>query len=93
MHVDDMILISIDDHVVEPPTVFDNHLDAKYKDRAPKHETLASGAEVWSFQGRKLPNIGLNAVVGRVPEEYGMEPTAYSQMRRAASTRTSASAT
>jgi len=81
MRTDDMILISIDDHVVEPPTVFDNHLDARWKDRAPKQEKLAGGADVWVFEGRKLPNIGLNAVVGRVPEEYGMEPTAYSQMR------------
>lgn len=81
MKNDDMILVSIDDHVVEPPGVFDNHLDDRWKDRAPKHETLANGAEVWVFEGRKLPNIGLNAVVGRVPEEYGMEPTAYAQMR------------
>ena len=29
----------------------------------------------------KLPTIGLNAVVGRVPEEYGIEPTAMSQLR------------
>jgi predicted TIM-barrel fold metal-dependent hydrolase len=81
MRLDDMILISVDDHVVEPPDVFDRHLPARYKDRAPRHETKANGTEVWSFNGRSLPNIGLNAVVGRVPEEYGMEPTAYAQMR------------
>jgi len=26
--------------------------------------------------------VGLNAVVGRVPEEYGVEPTAFSQLRK-----------
>jgi predicted TIM-barrel fold metal-dependent hydrolase len=36
---------------------------------------------MWVFGDRQLPNIGLNAVVGRTPEEYGMEPTAYDQMR------------
>ena len=81
MQTDDMIMISVDDHVVEPPTVFDHHLAAKYKDQAPKVVTKSTGADFWSFQGRELPNIGLNAVVGRLPEEYGMEPTAYSQMR------------
>ncbi|MFP6641399.1 MAG: amidohydrolase family protein [Myxococcota bacterium] len=81
MQLEDMILISVDDHVVEPPDVFDHHLAAKYRDQAPKIVEKPSGAEMWSFQGRELPNIGLNAVVGRVPEEYGMEPTAYAQMR------------
>ena len=81
MQIDDMIMISVDDHVVEPPTVFDNHLAQKYKDRAPRSIRKANGAEMWVFGDRQLPNIGLNAVVGRTPEEYGMEPTAYDQMR------------
>lgn len=81
MQIDDMILISVDDHVVEPPTVFDNHLAQKYKDRAPRSIRKPNGAEMWVFGDRQLPNIGLNAVVGRTPEEYGMEPTAYDQMR------------
>ncbi len=81
MQIDDMILISVDDHIVEPPTVFDNTLDARYKDRAPKLIKKKDGTEMWKFGDRQLPNIGLNAVVGRVPEEYGMEPTAYAQMR------------
>ena len=32
-----MILVSVDDHVVEPPDVFEHHLPAKYKDIAPAH--------------------------------------------------------
>ena len=27
---DDMILISVDDHIVEPPDMFKNHLPKKY---------------------------------------------------------------
>jgi hypothetical protein len=34
--VDDLILISVDDHLIEPPDIFVNHLDAAYQDRAPK---------------------------------------------------------
>ena len=30
MNVDDLILISVDDHLIEPPDLFVNHLDAKY---------------------------------------------------------------
>ena len=36
MDLDDLILVSVDDHVVEPPTLFDAHIPAKYQDRAPK---------------------------------------------------------
>jgi predicted TIM-barrel fold metal-dependent hydrolase len=81
MRTEDLILVSVDDHVVEPPDVFENHLPRKYRDRAPKLVRKSDGTELWVFEGRQLPNIGLNAVVGRVPEEFGMEPTAYEQMR------------
>ena len=81
MNPEDMIMISVDDHVVEPPDMFEQHLTPEWKTRAPKVTQLAGGADVWEFEGRKLPNIGLNAVVGRVPEQYGVEPTSYDQMR------------
>ena len=81
MNMNEMILVSVDDHFVEPPDMFDAHIPAAYKDKAPKiiHE---KGTDFWIYEGRKLPNIGLNAVVGRPPEEYGVEPAAYDQMRK-----------
>lgn len=82
MNADDLILISVDDHVVEPPTLFDQHLTAEWKPRAPRVKRNQAGADMWVFEGATLPNIGLNAVVGRVPEEYGVEPTSYDQMRK-----------
>ena len=82
MQMQDMILVSVDDHVVEPPDMFRNHLAEQYKAQAPKVTRLPSGCDVWEFNGQKLPNIGLNAVVGRVPEEYGVEPTSYDQLRK-----------
>jgi predicted TIM-barrel fold metal-dependent hydrolase len=81
MEVDDLILVSVDDHVVEPPGMFDNHLSPEWKARAPRVARKKDGSDVWLFEGAQLPNIGLNAVVGRPAEEYGMEPTAYEQMR------------
>lgn len=81
MKLEDMILISVDDHIVEPPDMFKNHLTDEWKDKAPK-VVRVNNTDTWEFNGQKLPNIGLNAVVGRVPEEYGVEPTAYAQMRK-----------
>ncbi|MEZ5179827.1 MAG: amidohydrolase family protein [Acidimicrobiales bacterium] len=81
MQVDDLILVSVDDHVVEPPDLFEGRLSAAAAERAPRLDRLSSGREVWMFEGAPLPNVGLNAVVGRVPEEYGLDPLAFDQMR------------
>ncbi len=82
MRTEDMILISVDDHVVEPPDLFDGHLPARYRDVAPRVVAKDDGTDVWLYQGQELPNIGLNAVAGRPPEEFGIEPTAFADMRR-----------
>ena len=37
MQMEDMILVSIDDHVIEPRDMFDRHMPAKYRDDAPKY--------------------------------------------------------
>jgi len=72
--VDDLILISVDDHLIEPPDLFVNHLPAKHLDRAPKLERNAEGSDVWVFNGIAMETVALNAVAGRPKEEYGMEP-------------------
>ena len=81
MNIEDLVLVSVDDHVVEPPDLFDGRLAAKFVDRAPKLIRKDSGIDVWSFRGDELPNIGLNAVAGRPPEEYAMDPTSFDEMR------------
>jgi predicted TIM-barrel fold metal-dependent hydrolase len=81
MRTEDMILVSVDDHVVEPPDMFANHLPAKYADLAPKVIQTPAGDDVWFYEGQTLPNIGLNAVAGKPPEEYGVEPTTFAEMR------------
>jgi predicted TIM-barrel fold metal-dependent hydrolase len=81
MHVDDLILISVDDHLVEPPNLFDNHLPDKYKDRAPRVVRNENGDDVWVFGDAVIPNVGLNAVAGRPKEEYGVDPTSWDEMR------------
>jgi predicted TIM-barrel fold metal-dependent hydrolase len=81
MHVEDMIFISVDDHVVEPPHMFDGRLPQKYADAAPRVVHTDAGNDVWVFNGATIPNIGLNAVAGRPREEYGVDPTAFDEMR------------
>jgi len=79
--VEDLILISVDDHVIEPPTVFDAHIPERYRDRAPRIVKGPDGGDLWAFEDGFAPNVGLNAVAGCPPEEYGLDPTEYAQMR------------
>jgi predicted TIM-barrel fold metal-dependent hydrolase len=81
MKVEDLILISIDDHVVEPPNMFDAHVPAKYKDQAPKNQKNEWGHDVWTFQGQAMGTVGLNAVVTWPKEEWGLDPTGFAEMR------------
>ena len=81
MKPDDLILVSVDDHVVEPPDMWKGLLPPQWQARAPQLVHKADGSDVWVFEGAQIPNIGLNAVAGRPPEEYGMEPTSLAQLR------------
>ena len=81
MQIEDMILVSVDDHVVEPPDVFEGRVPKKYEDLAPKLIVRDDGTEAWEYLGNLSQSVGLNAVVGRPPEDYGLEPAAFSDMR------------
>ena len=76
MELDDLILVSVDDHVVEPPGMFDGHLpDEVQGPGAPGWSPRTTATTSGSYEGQELPNIGLNAVAGRPPAEYGIDPT------------------
>jgi predicted TIM-barrel fold metal-dependent hydrolase len=81
MRTEDMIIVSVDDHVVEPPDLFERHLPARYRDVAPRIVHKDDGTDVWQFLEFEVPNIGLNAVAGRPPEEYGIDPTSFEEIR------------
>jgi predicted TIM-barrel fold metal-dependent hydrolase len=80
---EDLVIASVDDHIIEPPTMFDQHLSAEQRKRAPRYVTDDQGHGFWWWEHEQLKtyNIGLNAVVGRPREEYGMEPASIEQMR------------
>ncbi len=74
-------VISVDDHLIEPPDLFEGRLPASLAESAPRVEEQDDGTQAWVFEGNRYPNIGLNAVVGRPRDEWSMEPARFDEMR------------
>lgn len=77
-------VISVDDHIVEPPHTFEGRVPAAMADRAPRVVEADDGSQAWVYDGVSMPNVGFNAVVGRPVAEWGFEPVRFDQMRRGA---------
>jgi predicted TIM-barrel fold metal-dependent hydrolase len=73
-------LVSCDDHIMEPPSLWQARVSAKIRDRAPKllHE---GDKDFWVFEGRKTPMLGLLTAMGRPREDWTPDPTTYASMR------------
>lgn len=74
-------IISVDDHLVEPPHLFEGRLPWRLADRAPRVVTTLKGDQQWEFEGVRYPQTGNNAVVGRTPDPASNEPVRFDEMR------------
>jgi predicted TIM-barrel fold metal-dependent hydrolase len=74
-------LISVDDHVLEPPHLWADRVPHKDRERAPHMEVDDTGLDFWVYDGKKFPSSGLSAVAGKSKEEFSPEPLPYSEMR------------
>ena len=74
-------VISVDDHLVEPPDMFAGRLPARYADRAPRIVDTADGREIWTFEDEEYSQVGMNAMAGRRPETVQFEPGRFADMR------------
>ena len=75
-------IISVDDHLVEPPNMFEGRMPAHLADLAPRVVEDRHGRQLWEFDGHRYTQVGMNAVAGRRPEYVTLEPTRFEDMRR-----------
>jgi predicted TIM-barrel fold metal-dependent hydrolase len=73
-------MISVDDHVIEPPSVWQSRLPSKYRERGPRFVDDDLG-EAWLFEDKRMPISGLWAVVGRDKTDYSPDPISMADMR------------
>ena len=84
MKIEDMVLISTDDHTVEPPSLSDyfrDHVPVKFKSRVPRVIRRDDGTDAWLIEGKEIATFGLNAVQGRPRESWGSDPGSFDQVR------------
>ncbi|HUE60489.1 MAG TPA: hypothetical protein VMO88_12985, partial [Acidimicrobiales bacterium] len=82
MRLEDMILVSIDDHFIEPPDMYRNHVPKKWLDAVPRVVRNEQGIDEWVFQGeRTSTRFGMAATVGWPADQWGMDPGTYSELR------------
>ena len=62
-------IISVDDHLIEPPDLFEGRMPARFVDAAPRMVEFENGNQTWAYEDNLFPNIGLNAVIGRPTDE------------------------
>ncbi len=92
---DYMKLVSVDDHAIEPADVWTKRMPAKYDRSQIPHvaevevgsasvqlgATAHGRVQTWVYAGKNYPQIGLNAVAGKDPRTWDVEPARYDDMR------------
>ncbi|MBO0731774.1 MAG: amidohydrolase family protein [Acidimicrobiaceae bacterium] len=81
MDPDDLILISVDDHICEPADMFEGHVPDRYREQAPRVVTDDEGGQQWWYGDVKGRNLGLNAVAGKPRELFNIDAARYDEMR------------
>jgi len=74
-------VISVDDHLVEPPDMFEGRLPSSLQPQAPRIVEV-DGKQIWEFDGGLYTQVGMNALAGRRLETVKLEPFRFEHMRR-----------
>ena len=76
-----LVLVSVDDHICEPADMFDAHVPDRYRELAPRVVAEPDGGLQWYYGDLRGRNLGLNAVAGKPPEMFNVDPLRYEDMR------------
>ena len=74
-------IVSVDDHLMEPPEAFEGRVARKYVDQAPRVIETEEGHQVWMFEDTPYFQVGFMCVAGRPKEDHRMEPARFDELR------------
>jgi predicted TIM-barrel fold metal-dependent hydrolase len=76
------VLISVDDHLVEPPDIFTSRVPANLRDRVPRVVEEDNGREYWLVDGALVENSCGNATAGfPEDEDIAIMPIRFDEIR------------
>lgn len=76
-------IISADSHVSEPPNCYADHIDPKFKARAPRLEHDERRGDVFRVEGSKQPiPMALVSAAGKAPEELSPKGAVFEKLHR-----------
>src|SRR5450631_565369 len=73
-------MISVDDHLVEPPHLWATRLPSSMRDDAPRVEPSSAGGDQWVFEDQVVPLLGMTAVAGAGETGY-RDAISFEEMR------------
>jgi len=73
-------LISVDDHLIEPATLWSDRLPRAHRERGPHVKDDANGEQAWYYEGNLFPTLALNAVAGKPYDSFNLEPTRFADI-------------
>jgi predicted TIM-barrel fold metal-dependent hydrolase len=74
-------VISADDHLLEPPTLFSERLPAKLRDDAPRVEMAQDGGTWWVIGESRIPVLATDGAAGRAVDNWRAAVAAYGDFR------------
>jgi predicted TIM-barrel fold metal-dependent hydrolase len=81
MLLDSVRIVSVDDHLIEPPHLWESRLPAKFREDGPRVVKDERGFDVWLYAGTRTEQYGLASVAGLSYEEISTKPVNFDYMR------------
>jgi predicted TIM-barrel fold metal-dependent hydrolase len=76
----DTKLISVDDHVIEPPHTWIDRVPAKYREVAPRIVIRDDGRQIWHYEAQVVPIPAANVRLRPEATQEPSEPTNFDEM-------------
>jgi predicted TIM-barrel fold metal-dependent hydrolase len=81
---EDAKLISVDDHVIEHPRVWQDRLPERFQEAGPRvvevTDSSAPGTEAWLYEGELVYTHGVSAAANRVDTNLNLRPVRFDEM-------------
>lgn len=73
-------IISVDDHFIEPPDVFDGRLPARFAETGPRN-VRDGAADYWVFEDQRVPVLGVEGIQSWEPGRGHYGPITFEEFR------------